>query len=429
MTRVERPPSELRALLLGALAAPVRAAVEAIVRAGEGRGVYAVGGTVRDLLLGRAIIDVDLAVEGDAVAVARRALPGVRLVTHARFGTATALVERVRIDVAMTRRERYARPGALPRVEAGTIDDDLRRRDFAANSVALRLDGAAALVDPCGGVADIAARRLRVLHARSFIEDPTRVFRALRYGARLGFELEAETAALLRGGVAHIEALTGERIRRELELIFGEETAGVTLEACQATGALRSAHVALRWDAEKSAVLDAGVVTGATRVTLGFALLASEASAAEAGAICARLRLTRAEAAAVRGIAALAPVSVMLRRAEAKPSGVVLLLDRYPAASVAAYAGTAADAIARRLALRYLEEWRYVKPMLSGRDLQELGVPEGRQIARGLQLIRAARLDGWAKDRGDEQALALRFVRSIRDASATATDAERHGDG
>src|SRR5438552_571273 len=107
--------------------------------AGDSQPVYAVGGTVRDLLLDRPLIDLDLAVEGDAIALMRAALRGMRITTHSRFGTATATIGGLRIDVATARRESYARPGALPATEPGSIDDDLRRRDFSVNALALRL--------------------------------------------------------------------------------------------------------------------------------------------------------------------------------------------------------------------------------------------------------------------------------------------------
>jgi tRNA nucleotidyltransferase (CCA-adding enzyme) len=384
--------------------------------------VYAVGGAVRDLLLGAAAVDIDLAVEGDAVDLARRAFPGAKITAHARFGTASVVAAGARIDLASTRSETYARPGALPKVAPGSIEDDLRRRDFSMNAMALRLSGAATLADPCGGADDIAARLVRVLHDRSFADDATRIFRALRYAARLGFSLEAQTAALLRDGTGHIAAVGGERLRREIELMIEEPAAGPALEACQATGALRAVHPALLWDETNTRAL--GAEHGAPRVAYGFALLAARASSDAAEAICERLKLKRDEAAAVRGIAAMRGVEKMLRRPHAKPSGVVVLLDRFPAAAVAGFAATAADAIARQMALRYLDEWRHVKPMLSGRDLREMGVPAGPQVQKGLQLIRAARLDGWATDRGDEHALILRFAKSIRDSGAAASGVE-----
>jgi tRNA nucleotidyltransferase (CCA-adding enzyme) len=414
-------PADLSRDLRERLAPPARDALDAIVAAAAGAGVYAAGGVPRDLLLGRAQRDLDLVIEADAIAVTREALPQARIVAHARFGTAVATIDGATIDVAMARAETYARPGALPRVRPAAIEEDLRRRDFSANAIALRLNGPPMLLDPCGGVADIAARRLRVLHDASFIDDPTRIFRALRYAARLEFTLDSQTARLLRDGVGFIENLSGERVRREFELIFAEDTAGVTLEACQATGVLRAVHPALRWDAERSlAMTQHG--GRAPRALLGFALLSGSASPQDADAIGARLRLTRPEAAAVRAMPALSAVSATLSRRDARPSGVVVLLDRLPVASVAAFAGIAPEPIARQLALRYLDEWRRVKPLLTGRDLQDLGVPAGPQLQRGLQLIRAARLDGWATERDDERALAMRFAKSIKD-SVAATSA------
>ncbi|MBI5289976.1 MAG: hypothetical protein HY873_13465, partial [Chloroflexi bacterium] len=159
------------------------------------------------------------------------------------------------------------------------------------------------------------------------------------------------------------------------------------------------------------------------------ALLASAASREEATAIIQRLRLTRNEGAAVIGIAAMRDLGRTLRRPDAKPSGIVLLLEKYPPPAIAAYAATAGDAIARQLARRYLEEWRHVKPLLHGDELAAMGVPVGPQIQRGLQLIRAARLDGWANDEGDERALALRFAKSIRDSSVAKTEIKMHPNG
>jgi hypothetical protein len=158
-------------------------------------------------------------------------------------------------------------------------------------------------------------------------------------------------------------------------------------------------------------------------------MLSSRASAGEAAAIIDRLRLRRQEASAVTGITAMRDVAGTLSRPGAKPSGVVGLLDRYPLAAVAAFAATCDDTISAQLALRYLAEWRDERTLLHGDDLVALGVPEGPQIQKGLQLIRAARLDGWATDEGDERALALRFAKSIRDSRAVNADIESHPNG
>ncbi len=438
---IEATPESLRESLLTGLPLEARAAVERLISSTSGTPVYAVGGAVRDLLLDRALVDVDLAIEGDAIDAVRAVFPGARLTTHKRFRTSTLIVGGVRIDAATARSETYTHPGALPKVAPAVIETDLRRRDFSVNAIALRLTGEAALVDPCGGIDDIRARRISVLHDASFRDDATRIFRAFRYAARLGFTIDPHTRDLIDAGVAHITRVGGERLRRELELLLEEEAGATALGACDAAGALRAIHPALQWTpVASSAFSDRDVRAtltdlaspsprrrrGGRWVKCGFAVLAAAASPEDAIAVVARLKLKRDEAAAVIGIAALRNAASTLARPGAKPSGIVVLLDRYPEASVAAFALMHSDAIAGRLAQRYLAEWRNVKPVLNGRDLLEMGVPEGPRISQGLLLLRAARLDGWAVDRDDERALVMRFAKSIRDSSTMNAPIDLH---
>jgi tRNA nucleotidyltransferase (CCA-adding enzyme) len=196
-----------------------------IALAGED-AVYVVGGAVRDALLGRTPHELDFVVEGDAVAVARRAAErsGGRVVVHDRFGTATVEAPGATFDLAGARRERYERPGALPVVELGaTLRDDLDRRDFTVNAIALHLaDGE--LVSYPGALDDLDARVLRVLHDRSFLDDPTRLLRLARYSARLGFEPDERTDALAAEAIAGgaLDTVTGSRLGAELRLLLRE---------------------------------------------------------------------------------------------------------------------------------------------------------------------------------------------------------------
>src|SRR4051812_4702290 len=186
-------------------------------------GVYVVGGAVRDALLGRVPRELDLVVEGDAIALAGRAgeRVGGALTVHERFGTATVLGDGFAFDVASARRETYPRPGALPEVTLGvTIEEDLARRDFTVNAIAAGLDDGR-LVTWEGAREDLAAGVLRILHARSFVDDPTRMLRLVRYAARLAFAPADERLvepALLR-------TVTGERVGRELRLMLDEPPA------------------------------------------------------------------------------------------------------------------------------------------------------------------------------------------------------------
>jgi tRNA nucleotidyltransferase (CCA-adding enzyme) len=194
----------------------------------RGEGAFLVGGAVRDLILGRPTADLDVVVEGDAAEIAEKlaAGTGARPRVHSRFGTASVeLPGGVRVDVARPRRETYRHPGALPDVIfPATLEQDLARRDFAIHAMALPLAGRGGLIDPFGGAADLAQRRIRILHDRSFVDDPTRACRAARYAARLGFALERTTARLIRRAVAAgaFDPVSGDRLRRELSLIVSE---------------------------------------------------------------------------------------------------------------------------------------------------------------------------------------------------------------
>jgi tRNA nucleotidyltransferase/poly(A) polymerase len=184
--------------------------------------VYLVGGAVRDLLLGRARSDVDLVVVGDAAAFASKL--GAETVEHERFATAKARLDGHEVDIAAARAETYPHPGALPEVEpAGDIETDLERRDFTINAMAIPLRGEPRLIDPHGGRADLEAGLLRVLHADSFADDPTRALRAARYAARFGFEVELGTVELLRG--ADLGTVSADRRRADLLRLAAEAEA------------------------------------------------------------------------------------------------------------------------------------------------------------------------------------------------------------
>src|SRR4051812_3505613 len=189
---------------------------------GDEPGVHVVGGAVRDVLLGHSPHELDLVVEGDAVAVARRAarrLAG-RLTVHDRFGTATVSSDGFAFDLAGARREAYPRPGALPEVTLGaSLKEDLARRDFTVNAMAVRLTDGQVTSWP-GARDDLGAGALRILHERSFIDDPTRILRLLRYSARLGFEPDPDTDALI--DPTRFETVSGDRLGRELRLLLDE---------------------------------------------------------------------------------------------------------------------------------------------------------------------------------------------------------------
>ena len=220
--------------------------------------LYLVGGAVRDLLLRRPVVDVDLVVEekGDAFAsrVASSLGPHAALKLHRRFGTAVIdLGNGERLDLATARAEDYERPGALPRVRPAPITEDLVRRDFTVNAMALEIALARQprLIDPSGGRADLDRKLVRLLHPRSAFDDATRAFRAVRYANRLGFAIERKTRRWIReaadSGAA--DALSGDRLRREVALLFSESGRAAAVRGMVTLGISRTIHPSLKFDA------------------------------------------------------------------------------------------------------------------------------------------------------------------------------------
>jgi tRNA nucleotidyltransferase (CCA-adding enzyme) len=228
----------------------IREAGEAAER--DQQRLYLVGGVVRDLLLERRNLDLDLVVEGDAIKLAQEIAGGrsAKVTAHPRFGTATLRWSDRSVDFATARAETYARPGALPAVRPGTIKDDLSRRDFTINAMAVELNPRrfGDLVDPHGGRQDIDKKLVRVLHDRSFIDDATRVWRALRYEQRLDFHLERATLALLKRGTVYLDTVSGDRIRHELERVLKEERPEKVLRRADELGALARMLPSLKCD-------------------------------------------------------------------------------------------------------------------------------------------------------------------------------------
>ncbi|MFP5245993.1 MAG: CCA tRNA nucleotidyltransferase [Thermoanaerobaculia bacterium] len=203
---------------------------------------FLVGGPVRDILLGRRSIDIDLTLESGVSTLARALAKRIdgRVRSHPQFLTYKVTApEFPEIDITTARKERYRQPGALPVVTAGRLKDDLLRRDFSINAIAYDLLGGT-LHDPANGQQDIEARVVRVLHDKSFIDDPTRIFRAVRLATRLGFELEQQTRAWMNEAIQAnaLSTVSKERIWRELFLAMDEEEAPAVLAALATSGAL-----------------------------------------------------------------------------------------------------------------------------------------------------------------------------------------------
>jgi tRNA nucleotidyltransferase (CCA-adding enzyme) len=347
------------------------------VRAASPAPVYLVGGAVRDLLLGRARADVDLVVVGDAAALA--AALGAEVVEHERFGTAKARLDEHEIDIATARAETYPHPGALPEVRvAPDVGQDLARRDFTVNAMAVPLhDDRPELIDPFGGRADLEKGLLRVLHERSFADDPTRALRAARYAARFGFGLEATTEALLRE--ADLETVSADRRRAELRRLAAEAAAPRGFELLAEWGLVAPAPGRLELAGRVAELLS-------SPPWRDFAPREEAVLAAALGAPGGERALAEA-------------------RPERPSRAVELAASRDPVELVLAR-GLGAEWLDR-----YLREWRAVRLEIDGEDLIAAGVRQGPDVGRGLAAALRGKLDGELRGREAELAAALAAAR------------------
>jgi tRNA nucleotidyltransferase (CCA-adding enzyme) len=375
--------------------------LDAAGRVGDEAGmpVYAVGGFVRDLLLGVKNDDLDLTVEGDGIAFAQRlaAALGGSSRRPSAFGTAVVLApDGHKIDVASARRETYQHPAALPRVEPGSIRDDLFRRDFSVNTLAFALNGPEAfvLLDWYGGRADLAEGCIRVLHNRSYRDDPTRIFRAIRLEQRFGFTLHLHTVRLLGRAVEKrwIEQLSGTRLWRELRLMLEGTSPIQCLTRLDEFGVLSQIDPALTLSPERVAML-ARVADARTELVeiapdvgtcawLVYLAAARQGSPADVTRrICARLTLSpRIAETLTGGIAAVERAAHRLQSAlEVPPSQIVAALQMVPLDLLPLLMGASPEREAHERIRQYLRTLRHVQPSLSGHDLKRLGVPQGQE--------------------------------------------------
>ncbi len=367
----------------------------------HGRRAYLVGGVVRDLLLGADGLDLDIVVEGDARETARglAADLGGTVKTHDRFLTATVSAGAVRADFATARRERYARPGALPTVQAADLDADLARRDFTVNAMAASLHPQrfGDVIDPHDGRADLDAGLIRVLHERSFVDDATRILRACRYAARFGFALEPETERLMREGAGRLRTISGSRVRHELERTLEETAPGAAFELAERLGALEALHPAFRLGTATARALDQAGGTG-----LGFAILGTGLSEETAAALAKRLAAPVSVRRAMTDAARLAAGLDALAAPDLKNSEVHAALSPYVPDALLACRLTAPDGIMAERIDDFTRRLADVRPTLGGDDLIALGVEPGPRIGRLLAELLRARLDGEVVTRDDE---------------------------
>ena len=376
---------------------------------------YLVGGPVRDLLLGRTVDDLDLVFEGDALVVAERfaAQIGGQITRHTAFGTANVTVEvagrRLDVDFVTARSESYPEPAALPVVRPATIADDLRRRDFTINTLALDLSrmDAFTLLDLCGGVPDLRSRIIRVLHDRSFVDDPTRIVRAARFAARLGFDIEPHTQALAIAAASEgmIERTSPARILHELWLTFREPAPQAVFDILAHQGVLDHIVPTLSWTpqlAQTMAAIRTLDVPPEEQRMLLLGLLAWALSPAGREAFVRRYGLSTHERRIIAESGALPAIIATIEEQDLRPSELDRLL--HGLGDIALRLG---EIVAPRRAghtlAHYRQKLRPTHTLLNGDDLAALGIPPGPQYRPLLAGLRAAQLDGHVRTRAEAE--------------------------
>ncbi len=379
-------------------------------RLGASDGVYLVGGAVRDLLRGTEPLDLDLVVDGELEPVTARL--GTPARSHDRFETATVVLDGFSYDLARARRERYVRPGALPTVTPASVGEDLERRDFTVNALALGIGGAdrGRLLAVPDGREDLARGRLRVLHDASFVDDPTRLLRLARYSHRLGFAIDEHTRDLAAAAVAAgaPASVSGARIGTELRLLAGEPD---PVGAFQALGVL----------GVDEAIAAGFGIRGPDRAGLArraLALLPADGRAADLVIAAAALDIspdTFARQLDEWGFTAPRRERIVAATTHARALARSLHDARRPSAIAAAAGSGPVELVALAGALgpaeparRWLSELRHVTLDIDGNDLLAAGVARGPAIGAGLAAALAAKLDGRAAGHDDELAEALR---------------------
>lgn len=417
--------------------------------------LYIVGGFVRDLLLERPSMDFDLVVEGDAISLARLLVRkyGGRITSHARFGTAKWFIADIRnnllpeleadeiiagngdlkpsdlpefVDLISARTEFYTYPTALPTVQRGSIKLDLHRRDFTINTLALRLDGHyfGTLYDFWGGFHDLRQRLIRCLHSLSFVDDPTRMLRAVRFEQRFKFHIEERTLQLLKEALQLISRVSGDRIRHELDNIFKEERSVQMLARLDDLGLLAAIHPDLKWDnwiqkrfrlltddllSENSSKEDLDDFEPIElRRSINYILWVIRLPPARARRVLSRLKLPKDLA--TDALSACELRKELRTMVNLPPSVVTTYLDKLSPLSIkAAYLATD-DSDQRQVLQNYEHRWSKIMPSISGHDLRARGLPPGPVYRKILDGLRSAWLDGKINNLEEEAVLLDKLV-------------------
>jgi len=409
----------------------------------QGIPVFVVGGFVRDLILNRPNLDLDIVAETDAVAFAQRLAKDqdASLIVFKQFGTATMIFPQgLRVDLATARKERYAQSGALPLVEPGSIHEDLFRRDFTINALALRInkDRLGELVDDFKGLDDLKQKKIRILHDQSFQDDPTRILRAVRFEQRFNFQIERHSFKLLKsaldqGLVRHVKP---ERYFEEFKKILSEESPAKSIQRLYPLGGLDFLGIVLK---DMSGTLRLmkkleGIQTDFSQISapqrtihphtrqgvgvqywlVYFMALVAGAPFLKLKKILKKFNFKRSDQDKILSCRELPRVLQVLKRKALRPSQVFAALKPLNYETILFLKAKASESIVADRIDRFLKEYDFVKLTIDGDVLKTLGIPPGKGLGEILKTLLYAKVDGLIKTREDELKKAEQLIQHNR---------------
>jgi tRNA nucleotidyltransferase (CCA-adding enzyme) len=413
----------------------------------EGLAIYIVGGFVRDLLLDRETQDFDIVVEGDAITLSRKLVKqiGGRLISHKKFGTAKWDLPPLKdssisshqtdaknpqeyypghIDLIGARKEVYSHPTALPTVEEGDIFSDLSRRDFTINTLAIRLDThhSGELLDPFEGQKDLRDQKIRILHDRSFEDDPSRQLRAVRFEQRFGFKIEPDTLQLMAKDRNYLGKITGIRLRHELDLMLQEENWQAMFNRMAELGIFPAIQENLNWKRDWAFAIQNALNIqwdskwgrkprfGRLDLNLGLAYIVWLTFFKQEERIAIEKRLSFPISISKTADSTDNLHNNISKIEDAITSKISIELNKFSTESIIAFLCLKLDKKKRQLLEQYLSTWQFIKPELNGHDLAKMGIPKGAIYKTILEGLRASRIDGQIDSRDKEKKWVKNFL-------------------
>ena len=404
-------------LMASSLTPESLSAVRAVGAAAEAAGVdpFLVGGSVRDLLLARAdALDIDITLVGadDSTFTRIAERTGGQITRRSQFVTAKLQLDSLEIDLAMSRGEEYPTPGSLPVVRPGSLSEDLSRRDFSVNAMAVSLSSETwgEVTDLHEGIADLSERRLKVLHGKSFHDDPTRILRAARYSSRLALTPSPELLTSLLESVCLMDSVSPARVRNELDRVLLEKDPQRAMKYLSEWGVLKAIHPSLEFLSEAWARFPAGAegLSDPARISLGYAVLACGISDADANGLVSRLNPGTQVRRSIQEASTLGRTADT-NLEDCNNSELATILDPFSESAAMGVGLARGGELGARIS-RYLRCHKDLRPHITGDDLIQMGVPVGPAVGDVLHRLRTSWLDGEVSNVTEERALAERLA-------------------